>query len=186
MSDPVRELSETTSHDVSSMTEPSRGTGGENEKLKTPRRSTAVQILRRVFVWLNKEAILRVWWVVSGVGLSIIVMLSVLTQQATLAEHSRVKDVHNAAVARFLLGEEVYSQQVEIFNACIAKVETRDNVRSVLLKIVDLKDVLPDSAAALAYEQARQNAIDVLLPPINKESCGHAPDKPVAADGLFP
>ncbi len=72
--------------------------------------------------------------------------------------------VYNAAV-------DVWEHDTELYNACLARVEsqavTRDDLRSILFAITDLSDVFPGEALADTYRENRKALINDRYEPID-------------------
>lgn len=56
-------------------------------------------------------------------------------------------------------------------NQCIARVDSRSDLRSVLLYVVDLSDVLPLSSYASNYTMRRTDYINSAFPALNPDDC---------------
>jgi hypothetical protein len=140
-------------------------------------------------MYLTREFSLKVIHVFISLLLAMIVVLGVLHQQDTNNQRQRERDVHAAQVTAFILAEQIYGNQRQIYTGCITNHETRDAVRTVLFKIVDLSDLFPSGqapAGVAQYTGTRDNYIDLFYPPLSKESCGPEPKEPVPPKGLVP
>lgn len=90
--------------------------------------------------------------------------------------------VYTAAVLVFLVvGNQVQnyqlnSQRIQDISdrqdqVCQTRITTRNDLRSVLLHVVDLSDVLPGNNDAEAYTQNRIDYINLKYPPITTANC---------------
>lgn len=101
---------------------------------------------KRFKTWMN--AIIDVKRKALAYTLFVLVLLTVAFQvQTTQLNDARVRD------------------------ACTTRINTRDDLRDVLLQVVDISDVLPDNEAAEFYTLNRTQYINVKYPAITRSDC---------------
>lgn len=118
----------------------------------------------------------------AGVFGLVVVALMVGTWAYSLGQNtSRAADRREAANAAMAATQRAYDAQVSQYSACVAKVGTRTDLRTVFFALVDLSDLFPNSAAAERYTQTRQALIDAKYPALKVDAaCGDQPTPPTA------
>lgn len=116
----------------------------------------------------------------AGVFGLVVVALMIGSWAYSLGQNtSRAADRREAATAAMAASQRAYDAQVSQYTACVTKVAVRADLRTVLLELVDLSDLFPNSAPAEQYTQTRQALIDAKYPALQvAAACGDQPAPP--------
>lgn len=146
-------------------------------------------LLKRIGIWtLEVFTTRRIHIIIAGV-IVLFTFWGISHKQSVLDSHQRAADNHQQAVDIYIATQNAYVAQLAVYQSCSTRVDTRKSLRTVLLFMVDLSDVLPGNDRADAYTRRRVDFINSPdgYPALELLStCGNPPSAPPIPKGLLP
>lgn len=123
-------------------------------------------VLSRVRVWLDREVTGKVKHVLGMGAFLAFAFAAVVYQVQTLADSSRESDARAASESRDAI-------RLAAYESCVLAIQGRNDLRVVLVSIIDLTDLFPDSLVAAQVSQSRIELIDTVYPAVSiDDGCG--------------